>query len=67
MDTIAGGDEELFRKYLVYPWVQILMMGVKLRQRQLITIAEHDARKREMEKGKNSGKKKVRKTPVRRR
>ena len=41
LDTLARGNEEVFTRYLLYPFSQVLMMGVKAKQRDLIKIADY--------------------------
>lgn len=45
LDNIAKGDELLFYRHLTYPFSQIMMMGVRNKERELVKLAEHDARK----------------------
>lgn len=63
LDTIAKGDRNLFNDYLAYPWIQILMMGVKEREKQDVMIAEHEKRKAESKNTTSKGRSKVRTTP----
>jgi len=63
LDTIAKGDQDVFNKYMAYPWIQILMMGVKERERQDVVIAEHEKRKQDSRQSTKGNRKKVRATP----
>lgn len=46
---IAGGDENLMRLFMTYPFLEILFRGARLAEANLIEIEDHVRRKAKME------------------